>query len=86
MVAAKHHLISTANNEYIYIYIYIIYANTYVFNFNGMSGSSVSRASDPRSRGPGLETRTGHLVVGSDFALEADLFEVSAATTLLIEW
>ena len=29
-------------------------------------GSSVGRASDSRSRGPGFETRTGHLLVGSD--------------------
>ena len=35
----------------------------------GVLGSSVGRASDSRSRGPGFETRTGHLVVGSDFTL-----------------
>ena len=30
------------------------------------AGSSVSRASDSRSRGPEIETRAGHLVVRSD--------------------
>ena len=31
---------------------------------SGEPGSSVGRASDPRSRAPGFETRAGHLVVG----------------------
>ena len=33
-----------------------------------MPGSSVGRTLDPISRGPGFETRTGHLVAGSDLA------------------
>ena len=33
----------------------------------GALGSSVGRASDSGSRSPGIETRAGHLVVGSDF-------------------
>ena len=32
----------------------------------GAPGSSVGRAFDSRSRGPGIETRAGYLVVGSD--------------------
>ena len=31
-------------------------------------GSTVGRVSDPRIRGSGFETRTGHLVVWSDLA------------------
>ena len=30
------------------------------------AGSSVGRAAGSRSRGPGFETRTGYLVMGSD--------------------
>ena len=53
----------------------------------GALGSSVGRTSDSRSRGLGFETRTGHLVVGSDFTLP-DLSEGrgAAATTPLSEW
>ena len=33
---------------------------------DGAPGSSVGRAPDSKSRGPGIETRARHLVVGSE--------------------
>ena len=36
------------------------------YSFIGASGSSVGRASGLRNRSPGFETRTEHLVMGSN--------------------
>ena len=53
----------------------------------GARSCSVSRASDPRSTGPGFDIRAGHLLVFSDPTYPA-LSEArcAAATTLRAEW
>ena len=51
---------------------------------NGAPGSSVGRALDTRSRGPGIETRSGHIVVGSMAPKQPYLKGAAPAVTTLL--